>query len=141
MNDEINSLYKNNTWELVKKPEKIRVVGCKWIFKMKEGLTVDEPRRFKARLVAKGYTQKERVDFKEVFSQVVRHVSIRVLLALTTIYDMELNQLDVKTTFLPDRLQEEILMTQPEGYVCSEHPDHVYLLKKSLYGLKQSPRQ
>ena len=68
MNDEINSLYKNNTWELVKKPEKKRVVGGKWIFKMKEGLKADEPKRFKVRLVGKGYTQKEGVDFKEVFS-------------------------------------------------------------------------
>ena len=71
----------------------------------------------------------------------VRHVSIRVLLALTAIYDMEVDQLDVKTAFSHGKLQEEILMTQPEGYVCFEHPDHVCLLKKSLYGLKQSPRQ
>ncbi|KAH9728046.1 hypothetical protein KPL70_008880 [Citrus sinensis] len=118
MEDEMDSLYKNNTWELVKKPDKRRIVGCKWIFKVKEGLTADEPRRFKA-----------------------RHVSIRVLLALTAVYDMELDQLDVKTTFLHGRLEEEILMTQPEGFVSSEYPDHVCLLKKSLYGLKQSPRQ
>ena len=141
IDDEIDSLYKNNTRELVKKPEKRRIVGCKWIFKIKEGLTADEPRRFKDRLVAKGYTQKEGVDFKEVFSPVVRHVSIRVLLGLTAVYDMELDQLDVKTTFLHRRLHEEILMTQPEGFVCSEYPDHVCLLKKSLYRLKQSPRQ
>ena len=54
---------------------------------------------------------------------------------------MELDQLDVKTTFLHGRLQKEILMTQPKGYVSFEHPDHVCLLKKSLYGLKQSLRQ
>ncbi|KAH9770122.1 Integrase catalytic domain-containing protein [Citrus sinensis] len=141
MDDEIDSLYKNNTWELVKKPEKRRIMGCKWIFKLKEGLTVDEPKRFKARLVAKGYTQKEGFDFKEVFSPVIRHVSIRVLLALTVVYDMELGLLDVKITFLHGRLQEEILMTQPERFVCSEYPDHVCLLKKSLYGLKQSLRE
>ena len=64
-----------------------------------------------------------------------RHVSIRVLLALTAVYDIELDQLDVKTGFLHMRLHEEILMTQPEGFVCPEHLDHVCLLKKSLYGL------
>ncbi|KAH9649101.1 hypothetical protein KPL70_025857 [Citrus sinensis] len=123
------------------KPDKRRVVDCKWIFKVKDGLTGDELKRFKARLVAKGYTQKEGVDFKEVFSPVVRHASIRVILALTAVQDMELDQLDVKTAFLHGRLQEEIFMTQPEGYVDSMKPRHVCLLKKSLYGLKQSPRQ
>ncbi|KAH9717481.1 hypothetical protein KPL71_021830 [Citrus sinensis] len=128
MDEEIMSLYKNDTWELVKKPDKRRVVNCKWIFKVKDGLTGDEPKRFKARLVLKGYTQKEWVDFKEVFSPVVRHASIRVILALTAVQDMELDQLDVKTAFLHGRLQEEIFMTQPEGYVDSMKPRHIYLL-------------
>ena len=75
-----------------------------WIFKFKEGLTSSEPKRFKARLVAKGYTQKEWVDFKEVFPLVVRHASIRVILSLTAIQDMELDQLDVKIAFLHGRL-------------------------------------
>ncbi|KAH9670332.1 hypothetical protein KPL70_016941 [Citrus sinensis] len=141
MDEEIMSLYKNNTWELVKKPDKRRVVDCKWIFKIKDGLTRDELKRFKARLMAKGHTQKEWVDFKEVFSPVVRHASIRVILDLTAVQDMELDQLDVRTAFLLGRLQEEIFMTQPEGYVDSMKPRHVCLLKKSLYGLKQSPRQ
>ena len=60
---------------------------------------------------------------------------------MTVVYDMELDQLDVKNAFLHGRLQEEILMIQPEGYMDPERPEHVCLLKKSLYGLKQSPRQ
>ncbi|KAH9751314.1 hypothetical protein KPL71_014247 [Citrus sinensis] len=64
----------------------------------------------------KSYKETEGVDFKEVFSPVVRHASIRVILALTTVQDMELDQLDVKTAFLHGRLQEEIFMTQPEGF-------------------------
>ena len=111
MDDETAFMYKNKTWELVMKPANRRVVGCKWIYKVKESLTQAEPRRFKARLVAKGYTQRERVDFKEVFSPVVRHASIRVILALTAVEDMELDQLDVKTAFLHGRLQEEIFMS------------------------------
>ena len=71
----------------------------------------------------------------------VKHASIRVLLALTAVHNLELDQLDVKTAFLHGRLQEEILMTQPEGYVDFEKPNHVCLLKRSLYGLKQSLRQ
>lgn len=81
------------------------------------------------------------MDFKEVFSPVVRHTSIRVLLALTAVKDMELDQLDVKTAFLHGRLNEDILMTQPEGYTSPESADYVCLLKRSLYGLKQSSRQ
>lgn len=67
------------------------------------------------------------------------HTLIRVLLALATVYDTKLDQLYVKATFLHSRLHEKILMTQPEGYVDSKRADYVYLLKMSLYGLKQSP--
>ncbi|KAH9696760.1 calcium-binding EF-hand family protein [Citrus sinensis] len=109
--------------------------------KVKDRLTATEPKRFKVRLVAKGYTQRAEVDFKEVFSPVVKHASIRVLLALTAVKDMELDQLDVKTAFLHGRLHDDILMTQPEGYTSPESADCVYLLKRSLYRLKQSPRQ
>ncbi|KAH9751398.1 hypothetical protein KPL71_014282 [Citrus sinensis] len=119
VDDEIMSLHNNETWELVERPEKRRIVGCKWIFKINEDMTSSEPKRFKARLVAKGYTQKEGVDFKEVFSPVVRHASIRVILSLTAVQDMELDQLDVKTAFLHGRLQEEIFMTQPKGVLHS----------------------
>ena len=96
--------------------------------------------RFKARLVAKGYTEKKDVDFNEVFSPVVKHSSIRVLLAMVALFDLELELLDVKTVFLHGELEEHIYMHQPEGFIISEKEDHVCLLKKSLYSLKQSPR-
>ncbi|KAH9778870.1 Integrase catalytic domain-containing protein [Citrus sinensis] len=104
MNKEISSLKKNHTWILVEKAGNRRTMGCKWVFRVKEGLTASELSSYKARLVAKGYTQRERVDFKEVFSPVVRHASIRVLLAMTAVHDLELDQLDVKTAFLQGRL-------------------------------------
>ena len=81
------------------------------------------------------------MHFKEAFSLVVRHASIKVLLALTVVNDIKLDQLDVKTAFLHERLEEEIWMTQPEEYIDPKKSDYVCLLKKSLYGLKQSPRQ
>ena len=91
--------------------------------------------------MAKGFTQREGIDFNKIYSPVVKHTSIRVLLALVTQYDMELEQLDVKTAFLHGKLEEEIYMSQPEGFVEKGKEDHVCLLKKSLYGLKQAPRQ
>ena len=72
--------------------------------------------RYKTRLVAKGYAQWEGIDYNEVFSPVVKHSSIRILLALAAQYDYELGQLDVKTTFLHGDLEEEIYMTQLLGF-------------------------
>ena len=138
MSEEMESLRKNKTWILVDQPKKQKVVGCKWIFKKKEGIPGVERPRFKARLVAKGFTQVEGIDYNEIFSPVVKHCSIRIILGLVNQYDLELEQLDVKTAFLHGNLKETIYMNQPEGF--EEGENKVCLLKKYLYGLKQSPR-
>uniref|UniRef100_A0A2N9IN85 Integrase catalytic domain-containing protein n=1 Tax=Fagus sylvatica TaxID=28930 RepID=A0A2N9IN85_FAGSY len=100
-----------------------------------------EASRFKARLVAKGYSQRESIDFNEVFSPVVKYSSIRVLLSMVAMFDLELEQLDVKTAFLHSELEKQIYMHQPEGFKIQGKEGQVCLLKKSLYGLKQSPRK
>ncbi|KAH9679155.1 hypothetical protein KPL71_026007 [Citrus sinensis] len=141
MDEEMRSLIKNHTWDLIPKPAKKKIVGCKWIYKIKEGIPGVEPLRYKARLVAKGFTQKEGIDFNEVFSPVVRHSSLRILLALVAVNDMHLEHMDVKTAFLHGELEEMIVMAQPRGYEDSDKADYVCHLRKSLYGLKQSPRQ
>ena len=97
--------------------------------------------RYKARLVAKGFAQRKGKEYDEIFAPVVRHTSIRILLALVAIYDLELEQLDVKTAFLHGDLDEDIYMEQPEGFVVEGKSELVCKLKKSLYDLKQSPRQ
>lgn len=140
MKEEIESLLKNKTWVLVKNQKGFKCVSCKWIFKKKIEVTQNNRIRYKARLVARGFTQREGIDFNEVLSLVVKHTSIRVLLALVAQNDMELQQLDVKTAFLHGDLEETIHMYQPEGFVESGNEGKVCLLKKSLYGLKQSPR-
>ena len=88
------------------------------------------------RLVAKGYSQVEGIDFHEIFSPVVKLVSIRTLLALTALLNLELEQLDVKTTFLQGDLNEEIYMEQPEDFVRGRSRILVCKLRKSLYGLR-----
>ena len=139
MTEEMESLHKNQTWVLVKRQKGKRTVGCKWVYRKKEGIPEVEDARFKARLVAKGFSQKEGIDYNEIFSPVVKHSSIRVLLALVAQFDLELQQLDVKTAFLHGDLEETIY--KPEGFLAEGKEDHVCQLKKSLYGLKQSPRQ
>nr|GEZ28521.1 retrotransposon protein, putative, Ty1-copia subclass [Tanacetum cinerariifolium] len=119
-------------------PARKKLVSCKWLFKIKEGIECVQRPRYKARLVARGFTQRACIDYNEVFLLVVRRTSIRVILALIVCKDYELEQLDVKTTFLHRNLEEVIYMRQPPGY---EHCNKVCLLKKSSYGLKQSPRQ
>ncbi|RVW60778.1 Retrovirus-related Pol polyprotein from transposon TNT 1-94 [Vitis vinifera] len=107
---EMDSLRKNETWELVTKPKDQKVV------KRKQGTLGNEAPRYKARLVAKGFSQKEGVDHNEIFSPVVKHSSIRLLLAFVAHEDLELDQLDVKITFLHGKLDELIYMQPPEGF-------------------------
>lgn len=106
MDEEMNSLLKNNTWELVQLPPSKRAIGCKWVYTKKEGHPREDNVRFKARVVAKGYAQKEGIDYNEVFSPVVKHSSIRIMLAFVAQFDLELVQLDVKTAFLHGDLDE-----------------------------------
>ncbi|GJV04566.1 retrovirus-related pol polyprotein from transposon TNT 1-94 [Tanacetum coccineum] len=134
----MDSLRKNKTWELVYHPAGQKLVSCKWLFKIKKGIKGVQNPRYKARLVACGFTQGACIDYNEVFSSVVQHTSIRVILALTACKDYELEQLDVKTAFLHGNLKEVIYIRQPPGY---EQGNKVCLLKKPIYGLKQSPRQ
>ena len=94
----------------MKPPRGQKIIDCKWVFKKKEGISGAESGRYKARLVAKGYSQKEGVDFNEVFSPVMKHTSIRVLIVMVAWFDLELEQLDVKIVFLHGELEEQIFM-------------------------------
>ncbi len=89
--------------------------------------------------MARGFTQTFGVDYNKTFPPVTKYVSICCILALTTIENMEIHQMDIKTTFLNGDLEEEIYMEQPEGF--TQEGEHLMCkLHKSLYGLKQSPR-
>ena len=81
MDEEIESLLVNETWDIVQLPEGCEDIGCKWVFKIKINAD-DQIDRYKARLVAKGYSQKYGSDYDEVFAPVVRQATFKCLLAL-----------------------------------------------------------
>ena len=135
MEEEMNSMKSNTVWDLVDLLPCRKIVGNKWVLNIKRKAygTID---RYKARLVAKGYTQQEGIDYEETFSHVVRFVSIRLILAIVERMDLELYQIDVKTSFLNEELDEEIYMDQPLGFKLKGQECKVCKLKRSIYGLK-----
>jgi hypothetical protein len=135
VNSEIESILQNHTWELVDLPPGCKPLGYKWIFKrkMKADGSID---KYKARFVVKGYKQKEGVDYFDTYSPVTRITSIRMLIAIAVLYNLEIHQMDIKTAFLNGELDEEIYMEQPEGFIVPGKEKKVCRLVKSLYGLK-----
>ena len=128
----------SNVWELVEPPKDCKLVSSKWIFKHKVGST-GLVERYKARLVAQGYSQRPGVDYDKMFSPVVRSESIRAVIALAAQNNLKLHQMDVTTAFLNGELKEVVYMKQPDGYIKKGKERLVCKLKRSIYGLKQSP--
>ena len=127
MQDEMESLHENYTYDLVELPKGKRALRNEWVYKVKTG-EVDSDPRYKARIVVKGFQQKKGVDFDEIF-------------APNGNMDLDIEQLDVKTTFLHEELEEEIYMQQLEGFEEKRKENRVCRLRKSLSGLKQAPCQ
>jgi hypothetical protein len=139
MDEELDQIEKNDTWELVLRPKNKNVIDTKWVFRNKLN-EYGQVTRNKARLVCKRYAQIEGIDFEETFSPVVRMEVICLLLAYACSKNVKVYQMDVKSTFLNEELEEEVYIEQPEGFQLSENTDYVCKLKKALYGLKQAPR-
>jgi hypothetical protein len=91
--------------------------------------------------VAKGFTQREGIGYNEIFSPVSCKDSFRMIMALVAHFDLELHQMDVRTTFLNGDLEENVYMAQPKGFVVKGKERMECRLKKSIYGLKQASRQ
>eukprot|EP00253_Pinus_taeda_P002577 PITA_02577 len=139
MDEELEHIEKNNTWELVPRPTDKNVIGTKWIFKNKLNEN-GEVVRNKARLVCKGYVQQEGIYFEETFAPIARLEAIRMFLALSSFQKFKVFQMDVKSTFLNGDLEEEVCIEQPDGFILGNDPNLVCRLKKALYSLKQAPR-
>ncbi|KAJ9547589.1 hypothetical protein OSB04_020132 [Centaurea solstitialis] len=133
MESEIQSIYDNYVWELVDHTPGRTTVGNKWIFKNKTDMD-GNVYTFKARLVAKGYTQTQRIDYDETFPQVAKIKSIRILLAMVAFHDYEIWQMDVKTAFLNGKLNEDVYIAQPEGFVHAKYLDKKFNMSESKKG-------
>jgi hypothetical protein len=139
MNEEYDSILKNDVWTVVPRPHGKSVVTSKWLYKIKHAAD-GSIEKYKARFVVRGFSQKEGIDYDEIFAPVARYTSIRIIISLATVFGWKLHQMDVKTAFLNGEVEQEVYIEQPEGFVIHDKRSHVCKLKKALYGLKQAPR-
>jgi len=136
MHEELNQFARNKVWLLIHRTEQMNVIGTKWVFKNKldeQGVIV----RNKARLVAKGYNQEEGIDFEETYAPVARLEVVRLLLAYACMNGFKLHQMDVKSAFLNGYIDEEVYVSEPPRFKDHKYLNHVFKLKKTLYGLSK----
>ncbi|XP_074265490.1 uncharacterized protein LOC141587925 [Silene latifolia] len=138
MQNEIRALENNDTWELTMLPPDKKALGCRWVYKIKYK-SDGSIERYKARFVVFGNHQVEGLDYGETFPPVVKMVTIRTFLDVVAVKKWELHQMDVHNAFLHGDLAEEVYAKLPPGF-HNEKVSQVCRLKKSFYGLCQSPR-
>ncbi|GJR91710.1 retrovirus-related pol polyprotein from transposon TNT 1-94, partial [Tanacetum coccineum] len=130
MQEEPNEFRQLEVWELVPHPDRVMIITLKWIYKVKldelGGVLKD-----KVRLVVRGYRQEEGIDFEESFALVARIEAIRIFIAFVAHMNMIVYQMDVKTMFSNGILREEVYVSQPDGFLDPENPNHVYKVKKA----------
>nr|GEZ64871.1 retrovirus-related Pol polyprotein from transposon TNT 1-94 [Tanacetum cinerariifolium] len=139
MQEELLQFKLQEVWTLVNLSNGKGAIGTKWVFgnkKDERGIVI----RNKARLVAQGHTQEEMIDYDEVFALVVRIEAIRLFLAYASFKDFVVYQMDVKSAFLYEKIEEEVYVCQPLEFEDPNFPDRVYKVEKTLYGLHQAPR-
>ncbi|GJU42123.1 putative ribonuclease H-like domain-containing protein [Tanacetum coccineum] len=126
-------------WILVELSYEKKAIGTKWVYRNKKderGVVV----RNKARLVAQGHRQEEGIDYDEGFAPVDRIEAIRIFLAFASYMRFIVYQMDVKSVFLYGKIDEEVYVSQPPGFIDPKYPKKVYKVVKALYGLHQAPR-
>ena len=138
MDEEMQPLVDNETWDLVASPPQKKVIGCRWIYKIKHHVD-SSIRWYKDRLVGKGYAQTHAIDYEEILAPTAKMTGLFELFDLMAANRWHLHRMDVKNVFLQGEL-EEVYTVQPPGFKSKSHLNVVFRLKKPLYGLKQPPR-
>ncbi|GJY70943.1 putative ribonuclease H-like domain-containing protein [Tanacetum coccineum] len=139
MQEELLQFKIQEVWILVDLPYRKKAIGTKWVYRNKKderGVVV----RNKARLVAQGHRQEEGIDYDEVFAHVARIEAIRIFLAFASYMGFIVYKMDVKSAFLYGKIDEEVYVSQPPGFVDPKYPKKVYKVVKALYDLHQAPR-
>jgi hypothetical protein len=139
MREELGNMGKKKVFKLVPAPPHRHPITARWVFAIKRDAEGNIS-RYKARLVARGFVQRKGIDFDETFASVARMTSMRIVMAIAAQEGMELQQIDVDQAFLNGLLDKEIYMHQPPGFQDKDHPNWVWLLLKSIYGLRQASR-
>jgi hypothetical protein len=139
MQEEIDFVKRNQTWELADLPLSHRAITLKWVYKLKRN-EAGEIVKHKTRLVARGFMQQEGIDFDEVFAPVARMESVCLLLTLAAQEGWQVHHMDVKSTFLNGDFKEEVYVRQLTGFVVVGQEGKVLRLRKVLYGLRQALR-
>ncbi len=140
--EELDQLEKNKTWTLVAEndiEQGHKPLSGKWVFKVKREVN-GAIARFKARWVVRGYLQQFGIDFDQTFAAVVKPMAFRVLFAIAAYYDLNIDQMDVKTAFLYGMIDQLVYVQIPKGSENFANKRMVCKLLKALYGLKQAPR-
>ncbi len=140
--DELDQLEKNGTWVLVPKQDVERShksLSGKWVFKVKRDVN-GAVGGFKARWVVQSYLQQFGIDFNQTFAAVVKPMAFRVLFAIATYYDLDIDQMDVKTAFLYGIIDQLVYVQITKGSETTANKEKVCKLSNALYGLKQALR-
>eukprot|EP00253_Pinus_taeda_P004001 PITA_04001 len=124
MVEEYDSIVRNNVWDVVPRPDNKSVVSSHWIYKVKQ-VADGSVEKHKARFVSRGFSRVEGIDYDEIFAPVARHSSIRTMLVLSTQLGWKIHQMDVKTTFLNAKIEEEVYIEKLEGFETFDRESHV----------------
>ncbi|SOV02937.1 uncharacterized protein UDID_18084 [Ustilago sp. UG-2017a] len=135
---ELNGLEAMGTWETTDLPRGMNTVDTRWVLKIKTDANL-VPTKYKARLVARGFTQREGLDYTEIFAPVAPIQAIRGVLAIAAVRDWEVDSIDVKQAYLNSSLHHDVYLKPPVG--TRVPPGKVLKLIKGLYGLKQSGQE